>query len=65
MNNSEREMWINNDEYLYNWRQREKGTMRDFIKRNRRWIDNHIDENSGARWGGEPTHDPRGTGEWT
>ena len=56
MNDTEREQWVNNDEGLYRWRQREGGSMRDFLKRNRRWIDNMIEEAIGPRCSGEPTH---------
>lgn len=61
MNNDEREMWIMNDEGLYNWRQREGGTMRDFIKRWRHIIDAKIEAelDQSPRSHGEPIHDPR------
>jgi hypothetical protein len=39
LNNRERELWVNNDEGLYNWFKRERGSMQDFIKRNRAMID--------------------------
>jgi hypothetical protein len=39
INNHERELWINNDEGLYNWFKRERISMREFIKRNRAEID--------------------------
>ena len=39
INNHERELWINNDEGLYNWFKRERMSMREFIKRNRAEID--------------------------
>ena len=66
MNDEERAMWVENDEGLYNWRQREGGSMRDFLRRNRRWIDNIIEEATGPRHSGEPTHEPReGGGQWT
>jgi len=47
MNNDEREQWVNNDEGLYRWRNREGGTMRDFLKRNRLTIDQHIEKATG------------------
>jgi len=43
MNNNERELWINNDEGLHRWRQREGGSMRSFLKRNRLVIDRYIE----------------------
>ena len=65
MNDEERTMWVENHEGLYRWRQREGGSMRDFLKRNRRWIDNIIEEECGPYHSGEPTHDPRqGGGQW-
>ena len=65
MNDEERAMWVENDEGLYAWRQREGGSMRDFLRRNRRWIDNIIEEATGPRPSGDPTHEPReGGGQW-
>ncbi len=42
MNNTERQMWINNHEGLYRWWKASKLSMRDFIKFNRPSIDETI-----------------------
>lgn len=43
MNDNERELWVNNDEYLYRlfetWKRRNKGGMRGFLKEHRTTID--------------------------
>lgn len=35
MNDSEREMWVNNDEDLYRWRKLSGQSIRNFIRENR------------------------------
>ena len=35
MNDREREMWVNNDESLYNWWRPSRQSMRAFIRENR------------------------------
>jgi len=35
MNDRERELWVLNDESLYNWHQSSRQPMREFIKENR------------------------------
>lgn len=42
MNNKEREMWINNDELLYNWKKASHRSMSKFISENRNEIDRRI-----------------------
>jgi hypothetical protein len=39
MNNDERELWINNDEGLYNWWKSSRLSMREFIRENRAELD--------------------------
>lgn len=39
MNNREREMWIDNDEGLYNWWRSSRLSKREFIKQNREELD--------------------------
>jgi len=53
MNDIEREQWVNNDEGLYRiWRSSRKG-MREFVKENRREIDELI---STVTSGKKPAH---------
>lgn len=42
-NDDERRLWVLNDEGLYLWHQREGGSVREFIRRNRAEIDAAID----------------------
>ncbi len=42
MNDTEREMWVNNDESLYNWKRSTRLSMREFIRSHREEIDQHI-----------------------
>lgn len=39
LNDSEREMWVNNDEGLYNWFRSSRLSMREFLRQNRAEID--------------------------
>jgi hypothetical protein len=51
LNNHERELWVNNDQYLYNtfnqWkrdnkRARKSASMREFLRQEREMIDDYI-----------------------
>ena len=42
MNNSEREMWVLNDEGLYSWWRSTHQSMTQFLKDNRKELDLHI-----------------------
>jgi hypothetical protein len=42
LNDHEREQWINNDEGLYDWWQRSRCSMRQFIRENREELDSLI-----------------------
>lgn len=42
MNNTEREMWVLNDEGLYNWFKSSRMSMSRFLKENREELDNCI-----------------------
>ena len=44
LNNADRAQWIDNDESLYNWKRRERGSMASFIKRNKAELDRIICE---------------------
>lgn len=44
MNDGEREMWLENDESLYNWRRKSRLPTREFIRQNRELIDETIHE---------------------
>lgn len=39
MNDRERELWVSNDEGLYNWHRRSRLSMRRFIRENREELD--------------------------
>ena len=43
MNDTERELWVSNDEGLYLWWQSQECSMRKFIRENRKEIDEAID----------------------
>lgn len=42
MNNSEREQWVNNNEYLYNLKRHSRLSMANFLKQYRQEIDEQI-----------------------
>lgn len=44
MNNTEREMWVDNDEGLYRWWQSSRQSKRQFIRDNRSEIDRCINQ---------------------
>jgi len=44
MNNKEREMWVLNDEGLYNWWKASKMSMTKFIKENKDDLDQILDK---------------------
>lgn len=53
MNNTERELWIANDEGLYDWWRMSGLSKREFIKNNREEIDKAIENVTG---GNKPAH---------
>lgn len=42
LNDNDREQWISNDEYLYNWQRSSRKSMRTFIRENRAELDEYI-----------------------
>jgi len=53
MNNREREQWIDNDEGLYSEWRASRLSKREFIKRERKWLDAVIDNIVNGR---KPAH---------
>jgi hypothetical protein len=47
MNDTEREMWVNNDEGLYRWWKSSRQPMRLFIRENRNELDHAINRQIG------------------
>ena len=47
MNDKEREMWVNNDEGLYNWFRESRLSMREFIRSNRAELTAYINKAMG------------------
>lgn len=47
INDAEREMWVNNDEYWHNRWKRYRGSMRSFLKENREELDDMIRKATG------------------
>ena len=43
MNDTERELWVNNEETLYNWWKSTRQSLRAFVRGNRKIIDGIID----------------------
>jgi hypothetical protein len=52
-NDEERRQWIQNDEGLYNWWRGSRQTMREFIRENRTYIDDAIENVTTGR---KPAH---------
>ena len=48
MNNSERSLWIDNNEYLYRWWRLTHQSKKDFIQENKDEIDSFIKEEGGT-----------------
>jgi len=44
MNDDDRELWVNNDEGMYNWHRHSRLSMRQFLRQNRDQIDAAIKE---------------------
>ncbi len=42
LNDRERELWVLNDEGLYNWHRRTRKSMRSFLRENREELDDYI-----------------------
>lgn len=49
MNDNERELWVDNDESLYNWYRSSHCPMRTFVRVNRREIDKAIRQLLGGK----------------